>query len=135
MIGLWPDDSLLPGFQSRSLAFMHKVQAVSEKLMTCLARALGFKDDFFVQWHDASLPNSQSTLRLLHYFATPKITNGEVYHRAGAHADWGFLTLLFQKPGQSGLEICPGREVVTEFGHGDAWTKVNFDSSTDIICE
>lgn len=48
----------------------------------------------------------------------------EEYHRAGAHADWDFLTLLFQKEGQVGLEICPGRESVTEFGIGDRWTKL-----------
>ncbi|KAJ5682136.1 Oxoglutarate/iron-dependent dioxygenase [Penicillium maclennaniae] len=63
-------------------------------------------------------------MRLLHYFALPEEADGKVYHRAGAHADWDFLTLLFQKEGQSGLEICPGREVVTEFGIGDEWTKV-----------
>lgn len=45
----------------------------------------------------------------------------------------GFLTLLFQKEGQSGLEICPGREVVTEFGLGDTWTKVELGPG-DIIC-
>ncbi|KAK8078390.1 leucoanthocyanidin dioxygenase [Apiospora saccharicola] len=51
----------------------------------------------------------------------------QVYHRAGAHADWGFLTLLFEKEGQSGLEICPGREVVTEHALGDhSWSKVHF---------
>jgi len=48
----------------------------------------------------------------------------EGYYRAGAHADWDFVTLLFQRKGQSGLEICPGREVVTTFGIGDEWTKV-----------
>ncbi|KAK5108472.1 hypothetical protein LTR62_008290 [Meristemomyces frigidus] len=135
MTDLWIGDDRVPGFQSRSLAFMHKVQSVSEKLMVCLARALKFEDDFFVNWHDTAKPNSQSTLRLLHYFAMPEMNDGQVYHRAGAHADWGFLTLLFQSPGQSGLEICPGREVVTDFGHGDKWTKVNFETSTDIVCD
>ncbi|KAK5127338.1 hypothetical protein LTR85_006677 [Meristemomyces frigidus] len=134
MEGLWMGDEHLPGFKSTSLEFMHEVQAVSEKLMLCLARGLGFDDDYFVKFHDASKPDCQSTMRLLHYFATPETNDGQVYHRAGAHADWGFLTLLFQRKGQSGLEICPGREVVTEFGCGDAWTKCNFEASTDIIC-
>lgn len=57
----------------------------------------------------------------------------EVNHSAGAHADWDFLTLLFQKANQSGLEICPGREVSTSFGYGDAWTKVEPDTEKNAI--
>jgi len=41
--------------------------------------------------------------------------------------------LLFQRPGQSGLEICPGREVFTEFGRGDVWTKVE-PVAGEIVC-
>jgi isopenicillin N synthase-like dioxygenase len=52
------------------------------------------------------------------------ITLSKVYHRAGAYADWDFSTLLFQKKGQNGLEICPDREAVTAFGIGDEWAKV-----------
>ena len=44
-----------------------------------------------------------------------------------------FLTLLFQKEGQSGLDICPGREVVTEFGIGDECTKVEAITG-EIVC-
>ena len=36
-------------------------------------------------------------MRLLHYFELPGISDGKVYHRAGAHADWDFLTLLFER--------------------------------------
>lgn len=102
--------------------------------MLCFARGLGFADDCFVKAHDVSRPDSQTTLRLLHYFAVDKsVRVPEGYFRAGAHADWGFLTLLFQRPGQSGLEICPGREVVSDFGIGDEWTKVDFEAG-DIVC-
>jgi len=47
--------------------------------------------------------------------------------------DWDFITLLFQRAGQSGLEICPGREVSTEFGIGDTWTKVE-PQPGEIVC-
>lgn len=116
---------------------MHQVQGVSEKLMICLARGLNFDDDFFVKAHDVSRPESQTVCRLLHYFETPRLPNptGEVFHRAGAHADWDFMTLLFQKAGQSGLEICPGREVSTSSGYGDAWTKVEPDADRNAIGE
>lgn len=135
MEGRWIAEDMLPEFKDKSLAFMHSVQAVSEKLMVCFARGLGFEDDFFIKCHDVSKNDSQTVARLLHYFATPENTNGEVFHRAGAHTDWDFLTLLFQKAGQSGLEICPGREVSTSFGYGDTWTKVDPDTESNaIIC-
>ncbi|KAJ5547680.1 hypothetical protein N7513_004914 [Penicillium frequentans] len=115
MKGLWVADEHLAGFQTTALEFMHRVQGISDKLMRCFAR------------------DSQTTMRLLHYFALPEEADGKVYHRAGAHADWDFLTLLFQKEGQSGLEICPGRESVTEFGIGDEWTKVEAKTG-EIVC-
>ena len=132
MVDKWIDDDALPDFKRDAQWFMRKAQSVSEKLMTCFARGLGFPDDYFVKAHDASRPECQSVLRLLHYFEVDQ-SKGPVpdgYYRAGAHADWDLLTLLFQQPSQSGLEICPGREVVTSFGVGDTWTKVNFLVST-----
>lgn len=130
---LWVGEDVLPGFKDTSLEFMHKTQGISEKLMTCFARGLGFDDEYFVKYHDVNRRDAQSTLRLLHYFETPKTNDGKIWHRAGAHVDWGFLTLLFQRSGQSGLEICPGREVVTEHALGDEWTKVNFEPGV-IVC-
>lgn len=130
----WLPEDTLPGFKAEMQDFMHKAQAVSEKLMLCFARGLGFADDYFVKAHDVTRSDCQSVLRLLHYFeADAKEEPREGYFRAGAHADWDLFTLLFQRPGQSGLEICPGREVVTEFGVGDRWTKVEFEEG-DIVC-
>lgn len=135
MRGAWLPEATLPGFREASLAFMRKAQAVSEKLMVCLARGLGFDDDdYFVRVHDVADPEVQTVLRLLHYFPLdPDAPVPETYYRSGAHADWGLLTLLFQRPGESGLEICPGREVFTEFGLGDTWTKVE-PVEGEIIC-
>lgn len=134
MDGLWLPDATLPGFKTQSLAFMHAAQAVSEKLMTCFARGLGFEDDFFIKAHDVSRPESQTVLRLLHYFALDASAPvPEGYYRAGPHVDWDFVTLLFQRAGQSGLEICPGREASTAFGIGDVWTKVE-PAPGEIVC-
>lgn len=135
MEGRWISDADLHGFKKSAMEFMHRAQRVSEQLMTCLARGLGFEDDYFIKVHDIARPDSQTVCRLLHYFETPRSTDGKIYHRAGAHTDWDLLTLLFQKAGQSGLEICPGREVSTSFGHGDVWTKVDPDPEANaIIC-
>lgn len=130
---LWVSKKHLPHFKEDCLRFMHRVQAVSNRLMICLARGLGFPDDYFIKCHIPTDPLCQNVMRLLHYFPTPKTNDGKIYHRAGAHADWGLLTLLFQQEGQSGLEICPGREAVTEFALGDKWTRVNFEPGA-IIC-
>lgn len=130
---MWISDIHLPGFRDNCLEFMHRVQQVSNRLMVCLARSLGFPDTYFLQSHNTSDPKCQNVLRLLHYFPTPEYNDGKVWHRAGAHADWGLLTLLFQREGQTGLEICPGREAVTKFALGDTWTKVDFEPGS-IIC-
>ncbi|EFX02175.1 oxoglutarate/iron-dependent oxygenase [Grosmannia clavigera kw1407] len=135
---LWMSDEHLPGFRADCLGFMNRLHTLSKKLMICFARGLGFPDDYFLPFHDVSRPSIQSVLRLLHYFPIePPAPDSDkpptIYHRAGAHADWGFLTLLFQRPGQGGLEICPGREAVTEFGLGDTWTRVEPDTAA-IVC-
>lgn len=130
---LWVSEQHLPTFRADCLRFMHRVQAVSNRLMVCLARGLGFPDDYFLRSHSPSDPKCQNVMRLLHYYATPEVSDGRIYHRAGAHADWGLLTLLFQQEGQGGLEICPGREAVTKFALGDTWTKVHFEPGA-IIC-
>ncbi|KAK3112056.1 hypothetical protein LTR53_012077, partial [Teratosphaeriaceae sp. CCFEE 6253] len=135
MADKWIAREALPDFKPSAQTFMQKAQAVSEQLMLCFARGLGFADDYFIKAHDTKRPECQSVLRLLHYFEVDK-TGGALpasFYRAGAHADWDLLTLLFQRPGQSGLEICPGREVVTSFGMGDQWTKVDF-AAGDIVC-
>ncbi|KAF3088296.1 hypothetical protein TWF102_010202 [Orbilia oligospora] len=62
--------------------------------------------DWFSSRHDQSGP-SGSILRLLHYPIIPSDANyvpGKDI-RAGAHSDYGSITLLFQRPGQEGLEI------------------------------
>lgn len=135
MEGKWIAEDVLPEFKPSAQSFMAKAQSVSEKLMLCFARGLGFPDDTFIKAHDTSRPDCQTVLRMLHYFEVDQ-SKGPVpegYYRAGAHADWDLITLLFQRPGQSGLEICPGREVVTSFGMGDVWTKVDFNPG-DIVC-
>ncbi|KAH7032798.1 uncharacterized protein B0I36DRAFT_320061 [Microdochium trichocladiopsis] len=61
--------------------------------------------DFFTAAHNPDEP-SGSILRFLRYpppSETPDAQAGDV--RAGAHSDYGSVTLLFRIPGQAGLEI------------------------------
>jgi len=110
-LGLWPSAELLPDFKEAMLAFEAKAWAVGMRILSCLAERLGFASDFFTRAHNPSVPAYQSTLRLLHYFAVdPASRDLPDLWRAGAHTDWDCLTLLFQQPGQGGLQVCPGKD-------------------------
>ena len=84
--------------------------------MECFAGALNFDKNYFQIPMDATKPDSLSRLRMLHY---PPSENKPGSWGAGAHTDVGALTLLFQRDGEEGLEICPGRENVTSKAIGD----------------
>ena len=65
MDGLWLSEEALPGFRETSLRFMRRAQGVSEMLMRCFARGLGFEEEYFVRAHDVSRKESQTVLRLV----------------------------------------------------------------------
>ncbi|CAG8952725.1 hypothetical protein HYFRA_00008969 [Hymenoscyphus fraxineus] len=71
---------------------------------------------------------SGCTLRLLHYPSIPSDSDYDptIDIRAGAHSDYGSITLLFQRPGQPGLEIIPPETHSEDrnFGPSAAWTPV-----------
>jgi len=72
----------------------------STRLMSLFALALKLPKDYFEQF----LQQPISALRANHYPALKSPTLlGQL--RAGAHSDYGSLTLLFQEKGLSGLEI------------------------------
>jgi isopenicillin N synthase-like dioxygenase len=69
------------------------------RLLTYLAKSFGVADDYFSSRHRWEAETSE-ILRLLRY--PPSESNGL---RAGAHSDYGSLSLLFQHEHQSGLEV------------------------------
>ncbi|WP_317930049.1 isopenicillin N synthase family dioxygenase [Halioxenophilus sp. WMMB6] len=119
MDDLWPSEEELPAFQATSLNFEAEAWALGMRVLSCFALKLGFPEDFFTKAHNPEGEGYQSTLRLLHYYPMSKAdtTNGE--WRAGAHSDFDCLTLLFQREGQGGLQVCPGREA-----DSGEWTSV-----------
>ena len=120
MEGLWPAEADLPGFQAATLAFERQCWEVGMRLLSCFAYKLGFAPDFFTRAHDPESRAYQSTLRMLHYFAVDPALKDELgLWRAGAHTDFDCLTLLFQRPGQGGLQVLPGKEM-----EGQQWTPV-----------
>ncbi|CAK7267019.1 hypothetical protein SEPCBS119000_002329 [Sporothrix epigloea] len=78
------------------------------KLNDLLGIGLGVSPpDFFTAAHRKEAGPSGNTLRLLYY--PPRLdteTDRSEDIRAGAHSDYGSLTLLFRLAGQAGLEIC-----------------------------
>ncbi|WVW84412.1 hypothetical protein I302_106446 [Kwoniella bestiolae CBS 10118] len=125
MEGLWPGDEDLKGFRERAERFMHQVRDLSVKVMECFAEGLGLPLNTFTEGTvDPGVGDSQDVLRLLHYHSTEGKSFGPNFWRAGAHADFDVLTMLFQRDGEGGLEVCPGRKVVGDFGMGQTWLPV-----------
>lgn len=61
--------------------------------------------DFFTSRHDPAKGPTGNSMRLLYYPAAVSSYQPDKDIRAGAHSDYGSVTLLFQCPGQPGLEI------------------------------
>lgn len=108
---LWPSGEVLSGFKAVMLAFERANWALGMKVLDCFRLKLGFEPDFFTARHDPQSPEYQSTLRLLHYLGMENAKPEDFkMWRAGAHTDFDCLTLLHQRPGQGGLQLCPGKE-------------------------
>ena len=122
MQGLWPDGQEINGFKETMLAFERHNWALSMKVLDCLASRLDFKPGFFTEGHDPDTEDYQSTLRLIHYLGMEDAKPEDfTFWRAGAHTDFDCLTLLHQRQGQGGLQICPGKD---SQGRAIAWTDV-----------
>lgn len=134
-LDLWPADDVLPGFRAEVEAFERANWELAMRLLGCFARKLGFESDFFTSRHEPSSDQYQSTLRLLHYFPLTPEEAATGLWRAGAHTDYDCLTLLHQRPGQRGLQVCPGADA-DPATRGDAplaWTSIEPTEGT-ITC-
>ena len=111
MSALWPTGAEVTGFKETMLSFERANWALGMKVLSCFADKLGFGPDFFTTGHDPLSPEYQSTLRLIHYLEMEGAKPEDFeFWRAGAHTDFDCLTLLHQREGQGGLQLCPGKE-------------------------
>ena len=94
----WPAEPV--GFRDAVLAFREVAWRAAKWVMQALAVSLGLPQDYFDAPHE---PPSGSAL-LLHY---PPLTGDLLpgQARAGAHTDFGTITLLFHYKDAGGLEI------------------------------
>jgi isopenicillin N synthase-like dioxygenase len=95
-VNQWPD---LPGFRPTMLAFHKAALELVVLLHRAIAIDLGIEERFF----DRYLDRAVGVMRLLHYPPHPGRFDGSVYG-AGAHTDYGNLTLLAQDT-VGGLEV------------------------------
>jgi isopenicillin N synthase-like dioxygenase len=122
MDGTWPSASEgLPDFENRTRAFIARCHALSLRVVGLLERKLGMERGTFSRTHTLWTPNSKCVHRLLHYppVMNPGANPDNVW-RAGAHTDFSTLTLLFQRPGETGLECASnprfrGQDGIIEF--------------------
>lgn len=98
--------------------FQHRCHYLCQEIFLHLASALQTPPDWFASRHDQTTGPSGTVFRMLYYPANDAVDGTDL--RAGAHSDFGSLTLLFQLPGQPGLEI------KTPEGH---WASVPVDPS------
>lgn len=90
--------------EPRFNAFSDSCHALCNKLLYLLGLGLGV-GDFFSSAHQTSKGASSSILRFLRYPAPAATSHSEDDVRAGAHSDYGSITLLFRLKGQAGLEV------------------------------
>ncbi|GAV54807.1 hypothetical protein ZYGR_0AS01300 [Zygosaccharomyces rouxii] len=113
----------IPPFFSERMDFLSqiiiKLHTQARHITKLLSMAMGVEDvNFFLKRFEPSEP-SPSTFRMLRYpLVRPDSTGKTDPHvRAGAHTDYGALTLLFQREGEQGLQLQLD-------GHN--WTDVEF---------
>lgn len=93
----WPDE--VPEAPALCEAYIQTLLALSRRLMQLLALSLRLPEDYF----DATSASPMMTLRMLRYPAHPADADALTFG-AGAHTDWGALTILAQDM-HGGLEV------------------------------
>lgn len=95
---VWP--SALPELRPVTEAYFREMQGLSHRLLSIFALGLGLDADYFAD----KTSRSPAALRVIDYpeqAAPPE--DGQL--RAGAHTDYGTLTILRQQLGRAGLQV------------------------------
>lgn len=94
---LWPD---LPGFRPAWEAYYSAMEGLAARIMLAFAAALQLDPAYFAP----AITHPISALRALHYPATVGAPLDK-QQRAGAHTDYGSLTILLPEPNRKGLQV------------------------------
>src|SRR5205085_11779269 len=93
----WP-----AGVQRPYVTYLRELHRLARRLRGVIAQALGHPED----WFEDRFDDVSSSLRVINYpepASTPEV--GQL--RAGAHRDYGFLTILSSDDAPGGLEVQP----------------------------
>ena len=94
---IWPE---IEGFQEAWAEYYLEMEKLAAKIMSAFAEALKLEPNFFENYIEFPI----SALRALHYPKTTVVPE-EGQQRAGAHTDYGSLTILLPQPDTSGLQL------------------------------
>ena len=107
---VWPP--ALPSLQPAFAAYAAAMDALARRLMRAFAVTLDLDEQFF----DTFIDDAPGALRALNYPDTAGTPPAAGQLRAGAHTDYGTLTILRQDDAPGGLEVLHPRT--------DRWTPV-----------
>jgi len=93
----WPEE--LPEVRAACEAYIDAMNGLSLRLMQLMALSLGLPEDYF----DAACKDPMVTLRMVRYPPHPEGADERTFG-AGAHTDWGAVTILAQDA-HGGLEV------------------------------
>ena len=94
---LWPQ---IDGFREIWESYYSEMESLAKRIMVAFAEALVLESSYF----DSFINNPISALRALYYPETEDIIIDK-QQRAGAHTDYGSLTILLPQTGTTGLQI------------------------------
>ena len=95
--GKWPQD--MPDFRQQLQEYDAHMRPLGRRIVQSLALSLGLDEHYF----DDGYEHPSCSVRLLHYAPNPASAAPNQWG-AGAHTDWGAITLLYQDE-VGGLEI------------------------------
>ncbi|SLN39355.1 isopenicillin N synthase family dioxygenase [Pseudooctadecabacter jejudonensis] len=97
----------LEGFRPAWAAYYTAMEDLAARIMRAFAAALGLPEDRF----NVAVKDPISALRALHYPATAAVADAD-QQRAGAHTDYGTLTILLPQADRGGLQVQQGGDWV-----------------------
>ena len=115
----WP--AALPTLRPALAAYYAQMDLLAIRLMRCFALALHLPEQFF----DPFVDDAPGALRALDYPHLPDAAPLPGQLRAGAHTDYGTLTILRQDDAPGGLEVLDPRS--------DRWTPVPADPAAFVV--
>lgn len=112
---IFPPDQ--PQFESVLIEYYDAMESLAVTLFRGLALALGLESDWFLNPDLFDSKAHQCALRILNYPPLQVRKNNNAVIRAGAHTDYGAMTILLS--GGPGLQICldPENEIWIDVPH------------------